>query len=85
MIVDVADPFAMTGDEPVIFEFAATGVPAVKITVPSDFVTGAVIERVFVSALNEVRVQVDTPEAFVTEQDPYALVVPESVAENVGV
>lgn len=85
VIVDVADPLAMTGDEPVMFELAATGVPAVNTTVPSAFVTGAVMERVFVSALNEFRVQVETPDAFVTEQDPYPFVVPVFVAENVGV
>lgn len=68
--VEVAEPLAITGPVPVMFEFAATGAPAVKITVPSAFDTGVAIESVFVSALSEVIVQVDTPEAFVTEHGP---------------
>lgn len=83
--VDVADPFAMTGDEPVMLEFAATAGPAIKLTLPPAFTTGAVIESVFDSALRDVSVQVEIPEASVTEQTEYALVVPESVAEKVGV
>lgn len=83
--VEVADPSATTGVVPVIDEFAATGVPAVKITVPSAFTTGVAIERILDSAFRDVIVQVDTPEASVTEQDPYAFVVPVSVAIKVGI
>ncbi len=68
--VDVAVPFAMTGPEPVIVEFAATAPPAMKTTVPSAFETGVAIERVLVSDLSEVIVQEETPEASVTEQAP---------------
>lgn len=84
-MVDVADPSAMTGLVPEIFELAATGLPAMKMTVPSAFTTGVAMERVLVSAFREDSVQVETPEASVTEHDPYELVVPVSVAPNVGV
>ncbi len=68
--VEVAEPLAMIGEVPVMFELAATGVPAVNITVPSGLITGVAMARVFVSALREVIVQVETPEAFETEHDP---------------
>lgn len=68
--VEVALPFATTGPVPTIVEFAATGDPAVKITVPSDLETGVAMARVFDSAFKDESVQVETPEAFVTEQDP---------------
>jgi hypothetical protein len=68
--VEVAAPSALIGPEPVIVEFAATGVPAEKTTVPSALETGVAIERVFVSALLDARVQVEIPDAFVTEHDP---------------
>ena len=68
--VDVEVPSATTGVVPVMVEFAATGDPAVKTTFPSAFVTGVTIESVLVSALTELRVQVETPEAFVAEQVP---------------
>ena len=68
--VDVAVPFAVTGLVPVIVELTATVEPAVKTTVPSAFTTGVAIDNVFVSAVVEAKVQVDTPEAFVTEQAP---------------
>ena len=60
----------MTGPEPVIMELAITGDPGLNTTVPPDFMTGKVIPRVFVSAFVEARVQLETPEAFVTEQAP---------------
>lgn len=68
--VEVAVPFAMTGPEPVIVEFAATAPPAMKTTVPSALDTGVAIESVFVSDLSEVIVQVETPEASVSEHAP---------------
>ena len=68
--IEVATPFAMTGPVPVIVEFAATAAPAVKRTEPSVFETGVKMESVFVSAASEVNVQVATPEALVTEQEP---------------
>ena len=63
-------PLATTGLVPVMLEFTATGAPAVNTTVPSDFETGATIERVFVSAESEVNAQVEIPEASETEHDP---------------
>ena len=66
--VEVAVPFATTGLVPVIVELTATAGPAVKTTVPSAFTTGVAIDNVFVSAAVDARVQVDTPDAFVTEQ-----------------
>jgi hypothetical protein len=83
--IDVATPSDTTGPVPAIVEFAATGEPAVKTTVPSALITGVAIERVFVSAVKEEIVQVDIPEALVTEQALYELLVPVSVAEKVGV
>ncbi len=68
--VDVAVPSATTGDVPVMFEFAATADPAVKVTVSPAFTTGVAMERVFTSATVEESVQVETPEAFVDEHDP---------------
>ncbi len=67
---EAATPFAVIFDVPLMLEFAATIAPAVKTTVPSAFVKGAVIERVLVSALVDFRVQVEIPEVFVGEQVP---------------
>lgn len=68
--VEVAIPSAITGVVPVIVEFAATAAPEVKTTAPSAFKTGVAMDRVLVSAANELNEQVETPEVFVTEQDP---------------
>ena len=70
--VEVVDPFAVTPElgEAEIVEFAATAVPATKLTVPSAFVNGLEIERVFVSALVERKVQVETPEVLLEEHAP---------------
>lgn len=68
LTVEVATLSATTGPVPVMFEFAATGVPAVNTTLPSALVTGAVIESVFDSARSEVIEQLETPEVFVAEQ-----------------
>jgi endonuclease/exonuclease/phosphatase family metal-dependent hydrolase len=61
---------ANTEPVPVIVEFAAIAAPALKTTVPSAFATGVRIDRVFVSALSELRVQVETPDPFEAEQLP---------------
>lgn len=68
--VEVATPSAMTGVVPVIDELAATAAAEVNTTVPPIFETGVKRERVFVSAVVELRVQVEIPERFVTEQSP---------------
>ena len=68
--VEVAVPFATTGLVPVIVELTATAEPAVKITVPSALTTGVAMDNIFVSALVEDKVQVDAPEALVTEHAP---------------
>ena len=68
--VEVAVPLATTGLVPVMVEFTATAEPAVKTTVPSAFTTGVAIDNVLVSAAVEESVQVETPEALVTEQTP---------------
>jgi len=66
--VEVATPLAVTGPEPVIVEFSATAESAVNNTEPSDLETGVAIVRVFDSALSELKVQVEIPEAFVTDK-----------------
>ena len=68
--VEVAAPSATTGPVPLILEFAIEAAPGVKTTVPSLFTTGVAMERVFVSATVEARVQVETPLAFELEQTP---------------
>ncbi len=68
VIVELAKPSATTGPEPVMLEFTATAVPAVDSTVPSALVNGPVMERVLVSALIEVKLQVETPNTLETEQ-----------------
>ena len=65
--VEVAIPSATTGLVPVIVELAATADPDVKTTVPSILATGVTIESVFVSGLNELKVQIEIPEALVAE------------------
>ena len=67
VMVEEEVPSATTGPVPEIVEVAATGLPAVKTTVPSAFTTGVAIERVLVSALVEESVQVEIPEASVAE------------------
>ena len=68
--VDVAAPLATTGPVPLMVEKVAATLPATKLTVPSALMIGVAIERVLSSALVEARVQVETPEALVAEQDP---------------
>ena len=66
--VEVAVPLATTGLVPVMVELSATAAPEVKTIDPSALETGVAIERTFDSAVNELRVQVEIPEALVTEQ-----------------
>ena len=68
--VEVAAPLATTGPVPVMVELAATGLDDWNTTVPSALLTGVAIERVFVSAVVELRLQVDTPEALVELHTP---------------
>jgi hypothetical protein len=65
--VEVAAPSAMTGVVPEIDELAATAAAEVNTTVPPIFETGVKRDRVFVSAVVELKVQVETPERLVTE------------------
>jgi hypothetical protein len=68
MTVEVSTPSARTGPVPIMLEFAGSAAPAVNTTVPPVLETGVKIERVFVSAIPDCIVQVETPEALVTEQ-----------------
>lgn len=68
--VEVATPSAVTGPVPAMVEFAALGAAAVNTTVPPVTAVGEVSWRVFVSAVNEESVQLETPEAFEAEQAP---------------
>ena len=83
--VDVATPSAATGEVPIMVELAATADPAVNTTVPPTFTTGVAMERILLSALIDLRVQVEIPDASEAEQADIAFVVPVSVAENVGI
>lgn len=69
--VEFVEPSAVTllGDA-LIVEFATTGAPAMKVTVPPVMTSGLVSESVFVSARSDFSVQVETPEAFVAEHVP---------------
>lgn len=80
--MDVATPFAKTGPLPEMVPMAAA--PATKTTVPPETATGLAIERVFVSALVELKVHVERPETFVNPQMPYPFVAPVLVAVKVG-
>jgi hypothetical protein len=81
--VDVATPSATTEPVPVMLELATAAESAVKVTVPSAFTNGVAIESVLISALIELKVQVASPEAFVTEHAEAVLFVPDAV--KVGV
>lgn len=78
-------PSARFGEVPAMVEVVADTGPALKVTLPPNFVTGVAIERAFTSALVEDNVQVETPLALLAEQAPLTFVVPVFVAENVGV
>jgi hypothetical protein len=69
-MVELATPSATTGVVPIIVEFAATATPAVNTTLVPALMTGVSIERIFVSAVRELKVQVEIPEASVAEQEP---------------
>ena len=68
MTVDVVVPSALTGPVPVIVVYVAEAV-WVNATVPPLIEIGEVRLKVFVSAFDDFRVQVETPEAF---DDPHA-------------
>ena len=68
VMLAVAVPLAVTGLIPAIVEFPALALPPVKTTVPPERETGVTIESVLVSALSELKVQTETPLAFVDEQ-----------------
>ena len=68
--VEVALPLAVTGPVPVMLEFAASAVPAWKVTAPPVKVIGEVTCRVLASALVEESVQVETPDELVAAQVP---------------
>lgn len=70
MTVEVETPSAVTGPVPVIEEFAASAGPAVNMTVPSAFVIGVAIVRVFNSAFVELSEHEETPVASETEHPP---------------
>ena len=70
VIVEVEVPSAKMLLVPVIVEFAAvTGVGA-KVTAPPTSDTGVTRERIFISEVNEAKVQVETPAALEEEQAP---------------
>ena len=68
VMVEMELPSAVTGPLPVMVEFPALALPPVKTTVPPERETGVTIESVLVSALSELKVQTETPLAFVDEQ-----------------
>jgi hypothetical protein len=82
--VEVDVPSATTGVVPEIVEFRATAAPAVKTTELPALTTGVSIERTLLSAVLDLSVQVETPEAFDEVQALITFVAPVSVAENVG-
>lgn len=82
--VEVVTPSAVMLLVPAMFEFAATGAPAVNVTVPSDLLTGDVMVSVFTSAVSDDNVQLETPAVFVVLQPPFALSEPVSVARKRG-
>lgn len=79
----MAVPSAMTGPVPVMAAKLAFAAPAIKITLPSGLLTGAVMLKTLLSAFVLVSVQVASPLTFVTEQADAVLLVPE--AANTGV
>lgn len=70
VMVEVDTPSAATGPVPVIEEFATETAPTLNRTVPSVLLIGVAIERVLSSAVVDLSVQFDAPEASVTEQAP---------------
>ena len=84
VIVEEATPSATPGVVPEIVELAATATPAVNTTVPPTLATGVTRESVLVSATVDFKVQVETPDASVSEQAPVIFPAAVSVAEKVG-
>jgi hypothetical protein len=60
-MVDASTPSAVTGPVPIMDELAMLAVPAVKTTLPPVRLKGEAMERVFVSAFLEARVQLESP------------------------
>ena len=67
-IAEVETPSAFTGVVPTRVEVVALGLPGIKTTIPSAFIKGVAIESVLLSAFVDESVQVETPEALVSEQ-----------------
>jgi hypothetical protein len=76
LINEVELPLATTGPVPVMFELIATGVPAVKVMVPSVFATGVTMASVFTPESVDFAVHVETPLALLAEQAVSVLPVP---------
>lgn len=70
VIVEVAVPLATTGDVPVMEEFAGSAVGVVNTTLLPVFTIGVAIESVLVSAVSELKVQVEIPDVLEDEQVP---------------
>jgi hypothetical protein len=70
VIKETATPSALTGEVPEISELVASAAPAIKVAVVPVFATGAVIAKVFTSALVEASVQVEIPEVLDELQTP---------------
>ena len=68
--MEVATPSGSTGPVPVMVDVELLALPAAKITVPPLTLTGEVMDKVFVSALVDFKVHVDTPDAFEEEHVP---------------
>lgn len=68
VIVDVDTPSAMTGPEPVMVEFRALGPVGLKMTNPPALETGVTIDKIFVSAFNDFKLQVEVPVMSEAEQ-----------------
>ncbi len=80
---DEATPSAATGPVPVMVLVVAEGAPGKKVTELPVLTNGVAMERVFDSALVDLRLQVEIPELFVMEHVPIVLPVPDEL--KVGV
>ena len=70
LMVDEDTPLAITELVPVMTEKAANTGPGAKVTVPPTIEFGVTIDKIFVSAVVDFRLQLDTPEALVEMQGP---------------
>ena len=69
VMVDAVIPSDSTGPEPVMVLVVIDAEPWVKVTVPPVDAPGVTMARVLTSALVELKVQVDTPDAEDEEHD----------------